>query len=140
MNHYLRFGYVHHENDLSLTKFFLLKGDKSGIEFSVDMTDLTERWEEGVITIRKLADSNLKKTFPLPSTLRNRINASLMILDTEYGGVETGIELSGEGSSKILLVAATTPYELAVYIEPNVALPTGFSPNYKQTELRRESL
>lgn len=109
-----------------------------GLKFSVQMVDLEERWEEGVISVESITlDNPSVPIHVLPPEFCDEISVDRLTLETPYGDIDTGLLLHGMMESRIVLISAAEPYGIAVTADPKIDLPVAFLPNYEPGTLRK---
>lgn len=97
------------------TDFFLLRGDGSGLRFSIVMVDLAERVEVGVLNIES-AERNYfpKELFALPLKFQQRLSPERLVLETDYGSIDSGLVLTASDDDQLVLVSGVYPYTIEV--------------------------
>jgi hypothetical protein len=115
-----------HRRPISLTFW---RQDGSGIRIQSQMYDIAERLEVGVLTF-DLVNSQLpdEQMFDLPKKIESSITATkLFIVESEHMA-ESGIILTGQNGSEIIVLAGVYPYTIAV--QGIIDLPHVFEPEY----------
>jgi hypothetical protein len=97
------------------TDFFLIRGDGSGLRFSIVMIDLAERMEVGVLSIESAKmDYVPEKLFELPPQFQQKLIPERLVLATEYGKIDSGLVLTAVNGDELILVSGVYPYTIEV--------------------------
>jgi len=120
------------------TDFFLLRSDGSGLRFSVVMVDLAERVEVGVLSIES-AEKNYfpEELFALPPTFQQKLLPERLVLETDYGSIDSGLVLTASDGDQLVLVSGVYPYT----IEVKASFAAGrFEPEYRIDKYVRQPI
>lgn len=133
-----RFGFKTAQHQRA-TDFFLLRGDGTGLRYSVVMVDLAERLEVGVIHVEEIGNSyRPEQEFLLPSELTTALCAQRLVMDTEHGSVDSGLVLTAHDGGEIVIVSGAYPFTVEVMMTPTLPGSRPFEPEYSLDDYERK--
>lgn len=121
-----------------ITDFYLLRQDGSGIRFTTQMYDLAERLEAGVLRMDPVVDArHIPAMRPLPAPFFGSLSAKRLVLVTDFGNLESGVELTSHQGGTISIISGASPYSVAVVAAPDIAMPVTPEPEYPLEDYKR---
>jgi hypothetical protein len=108
----------------------LLREDGSGIRVSSQMFDIAKWTEVGILEFDLVRSSQLTdgQIFELPEKFEAPITATKLTIVESEVMAESGIILTGQNGSEIIVLAGVYPYTIAV--QGIIDLPHVFEPEY----------
>lgn len=107
----------------------LWRQDGTGLRLHSQMHDVAERREVGVLQFEYVSSlKNNETTVDLPSAFSRQVTACKLVIKESGVSAESGVVLKGDEGAKIIIVASSNPYFLA--LSGILSTPHIFEPEY----------
>jgi hypothetical protein len=137
LNGFTQCGFIK-VHELLVTDFILYRDDGSGLRFSNRMVNLAERLEVGVLHIQRASSNHKpKELIKLPTDYFQGLSPQKLVLNTEFASLESGLVLTTNKGTEIVIVAGASPYTVAVKAD---FISTKFEPEYSINTYERHTL
>jgi hypothetical protein len=122
------------------TDFFIFRKDGVGLRFSVEMVDLAERLEVGVLHVDEATDEcQPDKKIALPVELTGDLGVERLVFKVGGKEIDSGLVITAKDGAEIIIVSGVFPCTVEVKMTPASGIAR-FEPEYEIERYERKPL